>query len=99
MNVDLARKANIRGEFCLDGEAVFFYLSHFTGIARQHFYAAGCTARVSAATMENIYTGIFDGQHQLSPLRRNECLRTCSCISINSRHLTELPDLFMCMEI
>jgi hypothetical protein len=68
LNSNLARKTNVGREFSFDGETISFEFSHFTGLTFENFDAARRAARVSAAAVKNVDTGIFKDQNQFLSL-------------------------------
>jgi hypothetical protein len=64
----LTGEADILGQFCFHRQAIALGLTNFAGVAREHFDAAGCAFGVAAATMKDVYPGVFDCQHELTSL-------------------------------
>ena len=60
---NLTRKANVIRQFGFHSQTIALELSHFTGIAGQHFDAARRAARVAATAVKYIDSGVLQNQH------------------------------------
>jgi hypothetical protein len=86
VDAHLAGEAHVFGEAGFYSEAIALGVADFSGVARQHFDAAGRTLGVPSATMQDVYPGVFYRQHQLAPLFGFESLRARSSLSFDPCH-------------
>jgi len=68
------------------GQDGFFRLGHLGRLAGHKLDAAGGAACVPPAAMQNIYTRIFDSEHEFLSFRRFDLLCSSRSFGFNLRH-------------
>lgn len=66
--LDLAGQSQVLGAFGEGAKAFPFRACHLAGIAGEDLDAAGCTASIAAAAVQDVDPSVFDTEHQAAPL-------------------------------
>lgn len=86
-DVNLAREAHVISQFLLHREAIAFKISHRPRIAFKDLNPTRGATRITATTMKNIDTGIFNSKYQFLPFRCIDFDWTSGSFSIDLWHL------------